>query len=47
MNIFFSEINFHNIKNWSSEDLLGKDDTIAKKKNSFTMRRNKKIKVAL
>ncbi len=29
MNIFSSKINFHNIKNWSSQMRFGKDDEIA------------------
>jgi len=29
INIFSSKINFHNIKNWSSQERYGKDDEIA------------------
>ena len=29
INIFSSKINFHNIKNWSSQERFGKDDEIA------------------
>ena len=32
MNIFSSKINFHNIKNWSSQERFGKDDAIAQKR---------------
>jgi len=31
-NIFSSKINFHNIKNWSSQERYGKDDEIAQKR---------------
>lgn len=30
--IFFSKINFHNIKNWSSNERFGMDDEIAQKR---------------
>jgi hypothetical protein len=30
--IYFSKINFHNIKNWSSQERFGKDDAIAQKR---------------
>jgi len=30
--IFFSKINFHKIKNWSSQERFGKDDEIAQKR---------------
>jgi hypothetical protein len=30
--IFTSKINFHNIKNWSSQERFGKDDAIAQKR---------------
>jgi hypothetical protein len=29
MNMFSSKINFHNMKNWSSDERYGKDDEIA------------------
>lgn len=32
MNMFTSKINFHNIKNWSSQERFGKDDDIAQKR---------------
>lgn len=32
MNVFFSKINFHNIKNWSSNERFGTDDEIAQKR---------------
>ena len=31
MNMFTSKINFHNIKNWSSQERFGKNDPIAQK----------------
>jgi hypothetical protein len=31
-NIISSKINFHNTKNWSSQERFGKDDEIAKKR---------------
>jgi hypothetical protein len=31
-NMFSSKINFHNIKNWSSNERFGKDDEIAQKR---------------
>lgn len=31
-NIFSSKINFHNVKNWSSQERFGKDDIIAQKR---------------
>lgn len=31
-NVFFSKINFHNIKNWSSNERFGTDDAIAQKR---------------
>ena len=30
--IFFSKINFHNLKNWSSQERYGKDDETAQKR---------------
>lgn len=30
--IFFSKINFHNLKNWSSRERFGTDDEIAQKR---------------
>jgi hypothetical protein len=30
--MFISKINFHNIKNWSSQERFGKDDEVAQKK---------------
>ncbi len=30
--VFFSKINFHNIKNWSSQERFGKDDEIAQRR---------------
>lgn len=30
--IFSSKINFHNMKNWSSQERFGKDDAIAQKR---------------
>ena len=32
MNMFSSKINFHNTKNWSSQERFGKDDAIAQKR---------------
>lgn len=32
MSMFSSKINFHNIKNWSSQERFGKDDAIAQKR---------------
>lgn len=32
LSIFSSKINFHNIKNWSSQERFGKDDEIAQKR---------------
>jgi hypothetical protein len=32
LNIFSSKINFHNIKNWSSQERYGKEDEIAQKR---------------
>ena len=32
MSLFKSKINFHNIKNWSSNERFGKDDEIAQEK---------------
>ena len=32
MNMFSSKINFHNIKNWSSNERFGMDDEIAQKR---------------
>ena len=31
-NIFLNKINFHNLKNWSSNERFGKDDEIAQKR---------------
>lgn len=31
-NMFSSKINFHNIKNWSSQERLGQDDAVAQKR---------------
>jgi hypothetical protein len=31
MNMFSSKINFHNIKNWSSQERFGENDAIAQK----------------
>jgi hypothetical protein len=32
MNMFSSKLNFHNIKNWSSQERFGKNDAIAQEK---------------
>jgi hypothetical protein len=32
LNLFTSKINFHSIKNWSSQERYGKDDEIAQKR---------------
>jgi uncharacterized Zn finger protein len=32
MDLFHSKINFHNIKNWSSQERYGKDDLIAQER---------------
>ncbi len=32
MNLFKSKINFHNIKNWSSQERFGKDDAFSQKR---------------
>lgn len=32
MDLFRSKINFHNIKNWSSQERFGKDDLIAQER---------------
>ncbi len=32
MKIFLDKINFHNIKNWSSQERFGKDDEFAQKR---------------
>jgi hypothetical protein len=32
LSIFSSKINFHNIKNWSSQERFGKEDEIAQKR---------------
>jgi hypothetical protein len=32
MNMYKSKINFHNIKNWSSQERFGKDDAFSQKR---------------
>lgn len=32
INMYKSKINFHNIKNWSSQERFGKDDAISQKR---------------
>lgn len=42
-NIFSSKINFHTMKNWSSQERLGKDDEIAQKRIPALKNEMKKI----
>lgn len=43
INIFSSKINFHTIKNWSSQERFGKDDEIAQKRIPALKNEMKKI----
>jgi hypothetical protein len=45
--IIASKINFHNIKNWSSQERFGKDDEIAQKTISALRDEMKKIQEIL
>lgn len=42
-NIFSSKINFHTMKNWSSQERFGKDDEIAQKRIPALKNEMKKI----
>ena len=46
-NIFSSKINFHNIKNWSSQERFGKDDEIAQKRIPALRNEMKKLEEIL
>lgn len=46
-NIYFSKINFHNIKNWSSQERFGKDDAIAQKRIPALKNEMKKLEEIL
>jgi len=43
INIFSSKINFHTLKNWSSQERFGKDDEIAQKRIPALKNEMKKI----
>jgi len=43
INIFSSKINFHTMKNWSSQERFGKDDEIAQKRIPALKNEMKKI----
>lgn len=45
--IFSSKINFHNIKNWSSQERFGKDDAIAQKRIPALKNEMKKLEEIL
>lgn len=45
--IFLSKINFHNIKNWSSQERFGKDDAIAQKRIPALKNEMKKLEEIL
>ena len=46
-NIFSSKINFHTMKNWSSQERFGKDDEIAQKRIPALKNEMKKIEEIL
>lgn len=43
VNIYSSKINFHTMKNWSSQERFGKDDEIAKKRIPALRKEIKKL----
>ena len=47
VSIFSSKINFHNIKNWSSQERFGKDDEIAQKRIPALRNEMKKLEEIL
>lgn len=47
INMFSSKINFHNIKNWSSQERFGKDDEIAQKRIPALRNEMKKLEEIL
>jgi hypothetical protein len=47
INMFSSKINFHNIKNWSSQERFGKDDEIAQKRIPALRNEMKKLEEVL
>lgn len=47
ISMFSSKINFHNIKNWSSQERFGKDDEIAQKRIPALRNEMKKLEEIL
>lgn len=47
INMFTTKINFHNIKNWSSQERLGIEDSTAKKRIPALRSEMKKLEVIL
>ncbi len=47
MNMFSSKINFHTVKNWSSQERYGQDDEIAQKKIPALRDEIKKLELIL
>ena len=45
--IFSSKINFHKIKNWSSQEQFGKEDEIAQKRIPALIKKKKKLQAIL
>ncbi len=47
LNMFSSKINFHNMKNWSSQERFGKDDLIAQNRIPALNNEVKKLELIL